>query len=152
VTDPTHPNWPDLDRLFRGDGFARGMGAELDDWGGGWSRVGWTPSAEHLNFGGVVHGGAVFGVGDYAFAVASNSWGRVAVALSVEVQFLRGVQPDTPLVAEGHERSRSRRTGAYLIEVRGPEQLVASLHAMVYRIDAWHLGADAWDEAWRASN
>lgn len=152
MTDTDHPNRPALDELFRGDGFAGVLGAELDDWGGGWSRVRWTPSRDQLNFGGVVHGGAVFGAGDYAFAVASNSWGRVAVALSVEVQFLRGVQPDVPLVAEGHERSRSRRTGAYLIEVRDADRLVASLHAMVYRIDAWHLGEEVWDERWRAAN
>lgn len=150
--DQQHPNHPALDELFRGDGFGRLLGAELQDWGGGWARVGWTPHDEHVNFGGVVHGGAVFGVGDYAFAVASNSWGRVAVALTVDVQFLCGVQSGVTLTAEARERSRSRRTGAYLIEVRDPERLVASLHAMVYRVDAWHLGEDAWDEGWRASN
>lgn len=150
--DRNHPNHPDLDALFRDDGFARVLGAELVDWGGGWARVQWSPTADHLNFGGVVHGGAVFGLGDYAFAVASNSWGRVAVALTVDVQFLRGVRPGVELTAEARERSRSRRTGAYLIEVSEPDRLVASLHAMVYRVDAWHLGDDAWDEGWRASN
>lgn len=150
--DRDHPNHPALDELFRGDGFARVLGAELDDWGGGWARVRWTPRDEHVNFGGVVHGGAVFGLGDYAFAVASNSWGRVAVALTVDVQFLRGVRPGVALTAEARERSRSRRTGAYLIEVSDPDRLVASLHAMVYRIDGWHLGEGAWDDGWRASN
>lgn len=150
--DRDHPNHPALDELFRGDRYASGLGAELEDWGGGWARVAWTPGDAQLNFGGVVHGGAVFGLGDYAFAVASNSWGRVAVALTVDVQFLRGAHPDVPLTGEARERSRSRRTGAYLIEVSDPDRLVASLHAMVYRIDAWHLGADTWDEAWRASN
>jgi acyl-CoA thioesterase len=152
VEGPHHPNHPALDELFRGDGFARLLGAELEDWGGGWARVRWTPGEEHLNFGGAVHGGAVFGLGDYAFAVASNSWGRVAVALTVDVQFLHGVKPRSALVAEARERSRSRRTGAYLIEVHDEDQLVASLHAMVYRIDGWHLGEDAWDDVWRASN
>lgn len=151
MTEP-YPNREALDAVFRGDGFAEVLGAELDDWGGGWSRVTWTPSPDHLNFGGVVHGGAVFGLGDYAFAVASNSWGRIAVALAVEVQFLQGVKPGVPLVAEGRERSRTRRTGAYLIEVHDPDRIVASLHAMVYRIDAWHLGEDAWDDAWRAAH
>lgn len=150
--DQHHPNHQALDDLFRGDRFARMLGAELQDWGGGWARVAWTPTQEHRNFGGVVHGGAVFGLGDYAFAVASNSWGRVAVALTVDVQFLRGTQPGVALTAEARERSRSRRTGAYLIEVHGADRLVASLHAMVYRIDGWHLGEDAWDEGWRASN
>jgi acyl-CoA thioesterase len=147
-----HPNRARLDALFRSDRFAGVLGAELDAWGGGWSRVVWTPSAEHVNFGGVVHGGAVFSLGDYAFAVAGNSWGRVAVALSVEVQFLRGIQPEAALVAEAHERSRTRRTGGYLIEVRDAEQLVASLHAMVYRVDAWHLDEQSWPEAWRTAH
>lgn len=145
------PNRQQLTELFSADAFAGTLGAELTDWGGGWSEVAFTPGEEHLNFGGVVHGGAVFGLGDYAFAVASNSWGRMAVALTVEVQYLRGIRPDAALVARATERSRSRRTGAYLIEVHDGADLAASLHAMVYRQDRWHLGEDAWPTAWRES-
>ena len=133
-----------LDALFRSDRYLHVLGCELDDWGGGWSRVRWTPRDEHVNFIGVVHGGAIAAVADAAFAFASNSWGRVAVALSIEVHYLAAPVVGTPLVAEGRERSRRRRAGSYLID-----ELVASLHSVAHRTDRWHLGDEAWPEEWR---
>ena len=139
-----------LDRLFRGDRFLQVLGAELDDWGGGWSRVRWTPREEDVNFIGVVHGGAVAALADAAFAFASNSWGRVAVALAIDVHYLAAPTVGAPLIAEGRERSRRRRAGSYLIDVRSGDELVASLHSVAHRTDRWHLGEQAWPEEWRS--
>jgi len=136
--------------LFRGDRFAASIGATLEDWGPGWSRVRWTPGPEHTNFAGSVHGGALFTFGDVAFAVACNSWGPQAVALSVDAHFLAAVEPGTELVATGTERSRTRRTGSYHLDVHAGDRQVASLHAMAYRSSVWHLGEDAWPDAWRS--
>ena len=145
-----HPNGERLDALFRSDRFTGAMNAELLDWGGGWARVRWVPSGEQRNFAGLVHGGAMFAVGDMAFAVASNSWGREAVALSANVHFHHSPDPEVPVVAEAWERVCGKRTGSYLIELRAQERRLASLHAMVYRREEWHFGADAWPDAWRA--
>jgi len=146
------PNRDALDALWRGDAYAGLLGAELEDWGGGWARVGLTVTDQHRNFAGLLHGGVGFGLGDVAFAVASNSWGRLSVALSVDVQFLATAVPGARLVAEGRERHRTARTGAYLIEVTDDGALVASLHAMVHRTARWHLGEDAWTDDWRATH
>lgn len=146
------PNHAELGVLWRGDEFAGRLGAELEDWGGGWSRVGLTVTDQHRNFAGWLHGGVSFGLGDVAFAVASNSWGRLSVALSVDVQFLATAAPGERLVAEGRERHRTARTGAYLIEVSSDGRLVASLHALVHRTSRWHLGEDAWPDEWRATH
>ena len=143
------PNRDRLDELFRGDGYAAELGMRLVDWDGGRSRVAWTPSTDHANFTGVVHGGAVFSLGDVAFSVAGNSWGRISVALTVDVHYLAPPDPDIELVAEAFERNRTRRTGSYQIEVVGGGATVASLHAMLYRTSGWHFGEDAWPEAWR---
>lgn len=145
-----HPNVAAMTDLFHGDRFAAGLGASLDDWGPGWAHLSWTPTDQHVNFGGSVHGGAVFTLGDAAFAVACNSWGRAAVALSVDVHYLAAVQPGERLVAVGTERSRTRRTGSYHIDVRAGDRQVGSLHAMAYRSSTWHLGEDAWPPAWRS--
>jgi len=147
-----HPNRDALDALFRRDALLRTLGGTLEDWGGGWARVRWTPGEQHRNFAGSVHGGALFALGDAALAVASNSWGRQAVALAVEVQYLAPVPAGAELVAEARERSRTRRTAAYLIEVRAGEELVASLQAMGHRTSGWHLGEAAWPDDWRASH
>ena len=144
------PNRDRLDAVFRGDRLAALLGAELEDWGPGWSRVSWTPDVAHENFAGAIHGGAIFTLADAAFAVACNSWGRQAVALTIDVHFLRAVSAGTPLVAAGTERSRSRRTGSYQLDVHAGDRQVASLHAMAFRTDEWHLGADAWPADWVA--
>ena len=148
---PEHPNRAAMDALFRGDAFAGRTGLELADWGCGWADVAFVPTAAHHNFMGMVHGAALFAAGDVAFSVACNSWGRHAVALSVDVQFLAAPPAGAGLVAQARERSRTRRTGAYLIEVLADDRLVASLHAMAHRRSAWHLQEQDWPEAWRAS-
>jgi acyl-CoA thioesterase len=158
-----------LDELFRGDGYAGRLGAELLAWGGGWSRVAARVDDDHRNFAGWLHGGVTFGVGDVAFSVASNSWGRLSVALAVDVQFLGSAEPGEVLVAEGRERHRTTRTAAYLIEVHAvdadtdlhalgdgpaelPGRLVGSLHAMVHRTGRWLLDEEAWSPAWRETH
>ena len=144
-----------IDALFRSDPYVAALGAQLVGWAGGEATLRWVAREVDRNFVGVVHGGALFSVADGALAVASNSWGRVCVALSVEAQFLAPVPRGKPLLATARERSRARRTGSYLIEVAPeaePEVLVASFQGMVYRTDHWHLGADAWSETWKTAH
>ncbi len=146
---PEHPNRAAMDAMFRADTFAGRVGFELAGWGCGWADVAFVPTAAHHNFMGLVHGAAIFAAGDVAFSVACNSWGRQAVALSVDVQFLAAPPTETGLVAQARERSLTRRTGAYLVEVMGDDRLVASLHAMAHRRSSWHLGQDAWPDDWQ---
>jgi acyl-CoA thioesterase len=160
VTDELEDHRDAMHALFAEDGYAGRIGAQLTAWGGGWSQVELTVADDHANFAGLLHGGVTFGLGDAAFAVASNSWGRLSVALSVDVQFLGTAPAGTGLVATARERHRTKRTGAYLIEVRArsseggdPEApLIGSLHALVHRTDRWLLGEDAWSAAWRAQH
>jgi acyl-CoA thioesterase len=153
VIDPTTRSR--LEALFRRDTLARLLGVELVDWEGGLARLRWMAGADHCNFLGGVHGGALFSLADAALAVACNSWGRVCVALSVEAQFLTTAPKETPLVADARERSRTRRTASYLIEVApesDPAKLVASFQAMAYRTDRWHLGPGDWSAEWKAEH
>ncbi|MGH9009532.1 MAG: hotdog fold thioesterase [Acidimicrobiia bacterium] len=104
------------------------------------------------NFVGSVHGGALFSLADAALGVASNSWGRLCVALTVEAQFLSAPVGDV-LVATAVERARTRRTAAYSIDLISEDDgsLRAAFQAMVFRTGRWHLGEDAWPEEWRAT-
>jgi acyl-CoA thioesterase len=150
VPDPAVENHEQLDALFREDRYAGTLGIDLEDWGGGWSRVRYRVDERHLNFTGGLHGGAIFSVADGAFSVASNSWGRIAVALSMEVHYLASPPVGTALVASAREQARTNRTASYPIEIRDDdEKLIASIHALVYRTSRWHLGEEAWSEAWR---
>ena len=104
---------------------------------------------------GVVHGGGLFSLADAGLEVASNSWGRVCVAIAVEAQFLSPAHQGEALVAQARERSRSRRVGGYLIDVV-PEaeetRLLASFQATVFRTENWHLGPEVWSDEWKADH
>jgi uncharacterized protein (TIGR00369 family) len=98
-----------------------------------------------------VHGGALFSLADCALGVVSNSWGRICVALSVEVHYLSAGTPGETLRATAVERSRTRRTASFAIDVTSESDgtLRASFQAMCFRTGRWHLGEDAWPEDWR---
>lgn len=142
-----------LEAVFESDEYVDGFGAKLVEWDGGRAVYRLAPEARHLNFVGSVHGGALFSLADAALGVASNSWGRISVALTVEIQYLSAPVGDV-LVATAVERSRTRRTAAYAIDVvsEGDGVLRATFQAMVFRTGRWHLGEDAWPEEWRATH
>jgi acyl-CoA thioesterase len=143
-----------LEALFLGDVFVDGLGAELVEWDGGRAVFRLTPGARHLNFVGSVHGGVLFSLADAALGVACNAWGRVCVALTVEIQFLSAPMAGEVLVATAVERSRTRRTAAYAVDVvsEADGALRAGFSAMVFRTGRWHLGDDAWPEDWRSTH
>jgi acyl-CoA thioesterase len=154
----TSEPWPENDRahleaVFQSDAYVNDLGAKLVEWDGGRAVFRLALEPRHLNFVGSVHGGALFSLADSALAVASNSWGRVCVALTVETQFLSASTGDV-LVATAVERSRTRRTAAYAIDVTSEDNgaLRAAFQAMAFRTGAWHLGEDAWPEEWRATH
>jgi acyl-CoA thioesterase len=99
---------PDLRSFFGGDRFAARNGIELLELEEGRALARLTVSGEHLNAAGVVQGGAVFTLADFAFAAASNSRGNVALAIEAHVTFLRAVREGV-LLAEAREESGSRR-------------------------------------------
>ena len=101
---------------------------------------------------GVVHGGALFSLADSGLEVASNSWGRVCVSVSIDAQFHSPARHGEALIAEARERSRARRVAGYLIDIvaeEDPTLLRASFQATVYRTERWHLGPGAWSDHWK---
>jgi acyl-CoA thioesterase len=143
-----------MEELFLGDAFVNGVGPELVEWDGGRAVYRLTSEARHLNFVGSVHGGVLFTLADSALGTACNSWGRVCLALTVEIQFLSAPLAGETLLATAVERSRTRRTAAYAVDVvsEADGALRASFQAMVFRTGRWHLGADAWPEDWQSTH
>jgi len=90
---------------------------------------------EHLNAAGVVQGGAVFTLADFAFAAASNSRGNVALAIEAHVTFLRAVREGV-LTAEAREEGGSRRLSTCTVRVTdGSGTLVALFTGTAFRKD-----------------
>jgi len=148
--DEEHPAREALDALFRADPYARGLGVELVDWGLGWAEVVATPDGQRANFLGSLHGGYLFSMADVALSVAGNSWGRMSLAISLEIQYLRGGVAGSTLRARASCRSRTRRLSSFGIEVTDADgRLLATLQGLNYRTDDWHLDEGHWPAAWR---
>jgi acyl-CoA thioesterase len=119
--------------LLKNDRFARHSGIELRDVSEGAATVAMTIGPEHLNGVGIVHGGAIFTLADFAFAAASNSHGTVAVAINATIAFVKAATAGT-LTAEAKETSRNPKLATYDVRVTDDTgDLVAAFHGMVYR-------------------
>lgn len=115
------------------DKFARHCGIELLDLGAGWARTALRIEPHHLNGAGTVHGGAIFTLADFAFAVASNSHGPLAMGISTSVAFVKAATRGT-LYAEAREQSRNPRLAAYTVQITDDAgDTVAIFQGMVYR-------------------
>lgn len=120
--------------MVQQDRFACLLGIQLDRVAPGYSRASLVITSDMLNALGITHGGVTFTLADFAFAVASNSHGRAAVALTAQINFPSASRVGERLVAEAKEISRSGRTGLYNVEVRNTDnRLVALFTGTVYR-------------------
>lgn len=108
---------PELRAMVEDDPFAAAVGAELLEMEPGRAKFRLKLRREHLNFMGMVHGGVIFSLADFAFAAASNSFGSKAVALSVGIDFLAAPEAGGEIVAEVRQESRAGRMGYYIMEV-----------------------------------
>jgi acyl-CoA thioesterase len=125
----------ELRAFFGGDRFAARNGIELLEVEEGRAVARLTVSGEHLNAAGVVQGGAVFTLADFAFAAASNSRGNVALAIEAHVTFLRAVRAGV-LRAEAREESGSRRLSTCTVRVTDEKgELVALFTGTAFRKD-----------------
>ena len=120
-------------RFFRRDRFARGAGIRLEEVRPGYARARMTASERHLNAVDVVQGGAIFTLADLAFAVCCNSHGTVAVAVNVNIQFVRAGRPGR-LVAEAREVALSPKLSSVEVKVTDRAgELVAVFTGLAYR-------------------
>jgi acyl-CoA thioesterase len=120
--------------FFQNDRFAQLAGVSLVEVSPGYSKVKMTVTPEHKNGAGTVHGGALFTMADFAFAVASNSHGTLAVAATAHISFLRAVTEGT-LTAEAREVGVGRKLGTYTVEIKNDQgELVALFSGTAYRI------------------
>lgn len=123
----------DKQTFFDKDTFAQYCGIELIEAADGHAEARLTIQPHHLNGVGTVHGGMIFSLADLALAAACNSYDTPAVAINVNIQYLKAVSEGT-LVAKAREVSLSRKIGTYAVDVTdGNGELVASFQGMAYR-------------------
>ncbi|MCF8011997.1 MAG: hotdog fold thioesterase [Clostridiales bacterium] len=116
------------------DALARYLGMELIEMSPGYARAKMKITPELLNGVSVTHGGAVFSLADFVLAAASNAHGPVALALNVNIQFLKPTGEGDVLTAAASEENLTKKTGVYRLEVNNDKQeLVALAQGLVYR-------------------
>ncbi len=124
-----------LDFFRQNDQFARHCGIELLDAKPGWSHVKMEIQPFHLNGAKTVHGGAIFTLADFAFAVAANSQGQLALAINTSTCFVKAALAGT-LYGEAEELSVNRRLGTYQVRITdAQQQLIAQFTGTAYRKD-----------------
>ena len=122
-----------LFEFFKRDKYAEMAGIELLEVNPGRAVAKMTITPQHLNGIGTVHGGAIFTLADFVFAVASNSYGTVAVAINANITIVKALSAGT-LTAEGREVSLNPRLGSYTINVTDETgDLVAIFQGLAYR-------------------
>jgi acyl-CoA thioesterase len=120
-------------RFFKNDKFAERANIELLSVSPGQARAKMTLHRHHMNGYGTVQGGAIFTLADFAFAAASNSHGKVAVAVNVSITFMKAGESGT-LWAEAREVSKNIKLGSYTVEVKDDQgELVAVFQGLAYR-------------------
>jgi acyl-CoA thioesterase len=112
--------------------FAKLLNIRLKDVGEGYALCEMEYTKEMDNIYGNAHGGALFSLIDEAFEISSNSHENVAVALNMNVTYMRPPRKNSVLTAESREINRTRRTASYYITVRDEEHLIAVCQALVY--------------------
>jgi len=115
------------------DLFARHCGVELLEVRSGWAKASMKIEPYHFNGAKTVHGGAIFTLADFAFAVASNSHGTLAMGINTSVSFVKAATHGT-LYAEASEQSRNPRLASYTVHITDDlNDVVAIFQGMVYR-------------------
>lgn len=125
----------DMQWFIERDAFARLLGIRVIEAGPGYAKTAMDLTDDLKNGAGIAHGGAVFTLADLALAIASNSHGRLALAVSSAITYVRPGTGAT-LYAEAKEISLGGKMATYAITITNDKGVVvASCQGTVYRKD-----------------
>lgn len=104
--------------ICQNDQLAQSMNIQLLDIDKGQCSLSMKIESSLLNAAGVVHGGATFTLADVAFAIASNSHGRMALSLNANICYPATAKKGDTLIAIAKEISLGKTTATYQVEVK----------------------------------
>ena len=124
------------DYMLKHDKVAVWLGVEIVEVSKGYALIKMKVKDYMLNAVNICLGGAIFSFADFAFALASNSHGKVAVALSSNISFPSPALSGDTLFAEAVEVALGNRIGLYEVKVfKEDKTTVALFTGQVYRKD-----------------
>ena len=120
--------------IQQNDRFGKLLGVEILEVGEGSATTSLKITDDHLNAADVAHGGAVFSLADIALAVASNSYGNIALLTNGSITFLGATKEGDTLTARAEEIGGSRKLGHYRVAIsNSANETIAVYTATVYR-------------------
>lgn len=115
------------------DRFAKFIGVELTEVKPGYARAKLKIDERHLNSANLVHGGAIYTLADFVFAVACNSYGFLSLGINTNVNFIRAAKDGT-IYAEGKELAVNPKLGVYSIRITDDNgELLATFEGLAYK-------------------
>ena len=122
--------------LNTNDRFAATNGVQLTEVREGYVRAEMTVAKDHLNAGGVCQGGALFTLGDLAFAALMNSHGKLTFGIDNTISFLHSAKEGDVLTAEGTEVLNHHKIPYCEVKITNQQgQLICAMSGMAYRKD-----------------
>lgn len=124
----------EIKKFFKRDKLAAYLGIELVDVSKGTATSKMEIKEEHLNGINSVHGGAIFTLADFTFAVAANSHETVTVAINGNISYMKAAFKGGILTATATEISINPKLGTYTVNVVDDNgDLIAIFQGMAYR-------------------
>jgi len=105
-----------LEQILRNDRFAAHTDIHLVSLQKGEAVAEMLVSEKHLNGVNIIQGGALFTLADFAFAAASNSHGRIAVATQASITFFKGISSGK-LTAVAKELNAGKTLAHYSVDI-----------------------------------
>ena len=125
-----------VDKMLKKDYFSQWLKLQIIAVREGYCQTRMSVRREMLNGFGILHGGISYALADSTFAFASNTYGRLSVALKVSMSYAKSVRRGEVLYAEAKQEHLGNRTAIYRIYIRNEkEELVAIFDGTVYRTE-----------------
>ena len=104
-------------QMLENDAASRTLGMEILEVRPGYARVSMAVRDDMLNGFQIMHGGLTFTLADSAFAFACNSFNRLTVAQSCDIDFTNAARAGDVLTAECKQSFHRGRSGVYDVTV-----------------------------------
>lgn len=124
----------ELKERIKDDPYPNHLGVKIIELTPGYSKVSLIIKEHMTNIHRITHGGVIFTLADVALGTASNSRGQMAVAVNVNINFIKASKVGDTLIATAREEHLGRRTANYRVTVEDEQgKLIASIQGLVFR-------------------
>ncbi|MFA6378360.1 MAG: hotdog fold thioesterase [Candidatus Omnitrophota bacterium] len=115
------------------DHFAKYLGVEVLEVKENYAKVALKIQKYFLNSIETTHGGVLFSLADYAFALAANTSDEIGVGINANIQYTKPSFEGEIIFAEAKLLSRSKRVGTFIVTiVNSKQEVLAHFSAMAY--------------------